>query len=154
VHSEHLTSQHKRVYREQSANPEALLPVCPLTYNNPARPRREHLQQRTCRQALYQACLPPSSAQEKRARGRSICGSAGAFRGSRRELSPRESVSLRTCTRRTGNRAAAWILRRRRTMENRAIDWHNGPNPVSVSSGATYAMFPSHGTAQHPENLS
>src|SRR5271170_5602027 len=72
--------KHKRVYREQSANPEALLPVCPLTYNNPARPRREHLQQRTCRQALYQACLPPSSAQEKRARGRSICGSAGLER--------------------------------------------------------------------------
>src|SRR5271168_5567020 len=55
-------------------------PVCPLTYNNPARARREHLQQRTCRQALYQACLPPSSAQEKRARGRSICGSAGLER--------------------------------------------------------------------------
>src|SRR5260370_16302343 len=51
-----------------------------LTYNNPARPRREHLQQRTCWQALYQACPPPSSAQEKRARGRSICGSAGLER--------------------------------------------------------------------------
>ena len=36
-----------------------------------ARPRREHLQQRTCRQALYQACPPPSFAQEKQARGRS-----------------------------------------------------------------------------------
>ncbi len=38
---------------------------------SPARPRREHPQQRTCRQALYQACPPPSFAQEKRARGRS-----------------------------------------------------------------------------------
>src|SRR5467141_2051066 len=47
---------------------------------SPARPRREHLQQRTCGQALYQACPPPSSAQEKRARGRSRCGSAGLER--------------------------------------------------------------------------
>src|SRR5260370_31413170 len=38
---------------------------------SPARPRREHPQQRTCRQALYQPCPPPSFAQEKRARGRS-----------------------------------------------------------------------------------
>jgi|SRR5580704_14279482 hypothetical protein len=50
------------------------LPVIPLTYNNPARPRREHLQQRTCSRALYQACPPPSSAQEMRARGRSGSG--------------------------------------------------------------------------------
>src|SRR5712692_5175108 len=27
---------------------------------SPARPRREHLRQRTCRQALYQSCPPPS----------------------------------------------------------------------------------------------
>ena len=37
-------------------------------------------QMRTCWQALYQASPPPSSAQEKRARGRSICGSAGPER--------------------------------------------------------------------------
>src|SRR6266851_2505314 len=41
-----------------------------------ARPRREHLQQRTCRQALYQACPPPSFAQEKQAGERSLCGSS------------------------------------------------------------------------------
>jgi len=29
---------------------------------------------RACSQALYQACPPASSAQEKRGRGRSICG--------------------------------------------------------------------------------
>ena len=37
-------------------------------------------QMRTCWQALYQAGPPPSSAQEKRARGRSRCGSAGLER--------------------------------------------------------------------------
>src|SRR5258708_37046199 len=36
---------------------------------SPARPRRGHLQQRSCRPALYQACPPPSFAQQKRARG-------------------------------------------------------------------------------------
>jgi len=41
------------------------------------RPPLVRLQERTCWQALYQASPPPSSAQEKRARGRSICGSAG-----------------------------------------------------------------------------
>jgi hypothetical protein len=35
------------------------------------KPRREQLQQWTCWQALYQSCPPPSSAHEKRARGRS-----------------------------------------------------------------------------------
>src|SRR5258708_24631131 len=33
------------------------------------RPRPVHLQRRTCWQALYQSCPPPSSPHEKRARG-------------------------------------------------------------------------------------
>src|SRR5713226_7424283 len=44
------------------------------------RPQPVRLQERTCWQALYQASPPPSSAQEKRARGRSRCGSAGLER--------------------------------------------------------------------------
>ena len=38
------------------------------------RPLPVRLQERTCWQALYQASPPASSAQEKRGRGRSICG--------------------------------------------------------------------------------
>src|SRR5882724_6429516 len=45
-----------------------------------ARPLPVRLQERTCWQALYQASPPPSSAQEKRVRGRSICGSVGLER--------------------------------------------------------------------------
>jgi len=44
------------------------------------RPLPVRLQERTCWQALYQVSPPPSSAQEKRARERSICGSAGLER--------------------------------------------------------------------------
>src|ERR1700722_13243521 len=38
------------------------------------RPLPVRLQERACAQALYQASPPASSAQEKRGRGRSICG--------------------------------------------------------------------------------
>src|SRR5712675_2340650 len=44
------------------------------------RPPPVRLQERTCWQALYQASPPRFSAQEKRARGRSRCGSAGRER--------------------------------------------------------------------------
>jgi hypothetical protein len=45
--------------------------VVPASHPSAIRPRREHSQQRTCWQALFQACRPPSFAQKKRARGRS-----------------------------------------------------------------------------------
>ena len=52
----------------------------PLTGDWSSRSNQARAQERTCWQALYQANLLPSSAQEKRARGRSICGSAGLER--------------------------------------------------------------------------
>ncbi len=44
------------------------------------RPPPVRLQERTCWQALYQSSPPRFSVQEKRARGRSRCGSAGLER--------------------------------------------------------------------------
>src|SRR5258705_1464872 len=59
--------------RESSEKTDSLSHGSSASASRPSviRPRRERLQQRTCWQALYQSCPPPSSAHEKRARGRS-----------------------------------------------------------------------------------
>src|SRR6266404_4455439 len=57
------------------------------------------LRERTCWQALYQASPPTSSAREKRARGRSRCGSFGLERLGIGFCSARRVLQIRTARR-------------------------------------------------------